>query len=261
MSLLFALASILIVYPILFVLPVGLKAKQKFLLLIISLVISLVGILSKEVFSSWQTILIMLALAGLSTILVSKRMTEHSDMASYYPRVKHSIHDLDDEEFVSNMGISIQDKIEDNEEISGHSLIDNTEKIEREGVFEQEILPFLSDRLINQIETNDIQSEEEIETFLEEIHTERLVAAAVEEDKDELKMDEIENIEDFLLEELTEISLPEEVVKVDSSNSSNHYLSEIEKLLEAEEAEDFRVTEESKTNPPLLKEIKLEELY
>jgi hypothetical protein len=261
MSLLFALASILIVYPILFVLPFGLKAKQKFILLIISLVISLVGILSKDVFSYWKTILVMVALAGLSSILVSKRMTEDSDIASHYPIVKHSIHDLDDEELVSNVEVSIHDRIEDNEELSDHSWIENTEELEQEFVIEQEILPFLSDRLINQIETNEIQSDEEIETFLEEIHTERLVAAAIEEDNDELKMDEIENLEDFLLEELTEISLPEEIEKVDSSNSSNHYLSEIEKLLEEEEAEDFRVTEEPKTNPPPLKEIKLEKLY
>jgi hypothetical protein len=76
MNFLFALVSVFIIFPILLLLPVGINAKQKFFLLMISLVISLAGILSKYVMPFWQTALLMLALSSLVSILLNKRMSE-----------------------------------------------------------------------------------------------------------------------------------------------------------------------------------------
>jgi hypothetical protein len=76
MNFLFALVSVFIIFPILLLLPVGINAKQKFSLLMISLVISLAGILSKYVMPFWQTALLMLALSSLVSILLNKRMSE-----------------------------------------------------------------------------------------------------------------------------------------------------------------------------------------
>jgi hypothetical protein len=76
MNFLFALVSVFIIFPILLLLPVRINAKQKFFLLMISLVISLAGILSKYVMPFWQTALLMIALSSLISILLSKRMSE-----------------------------------------------------------------------------------------------------------------------------------------------------------------------------------------
>jgi hypothetical protein len=76
MNFLFALVSVFIIFPILLLLPVRINAKQKFFLLMISLVISLAGILSKYVMPFWQTALLMIALSSSISILLNKRMSE-----------------------------------------------------------------------------------------------------------------------------------------------------------------------------------------
>jgi membrane protein implicated in regulation of membrane protease activity len=262
MNIIFALVSVIIVLPIILLIPLRINVKQKLFLFIIALLISLVGITSQNLFPVWQSLLIMVALASLATILVSKRMpvsevskTEHLNVTNLitnnHTTVKNSIIE-ETKDFVVNEN---KQDIDDN-------LEDLTSFIEIEAVVSSDIE--VVDISENECETSDDAT---LEAIFEKLQSEQLVAVTRESNDEELNL--FEGIEE--LDDDSSISL--DFFQPESSN----YLSEIEKLLLEQEDIDtlikvekdiIQIVEEIKEpiqveerEPNQFKEIKLEKLY
>jgi hypothetical protein len=261
MNFFFALASIIILYPILLVLPFKLKAKQKFILIIISLLISITGILSRELVPFWETLLIMVALAGLASLLISNRMPENIVQVT----IDKANHAKIVNTFISNDLVHNQSIIEDEE----HSTRVKTKVVgvvsDKDTMLEEvallaDVEPYVSDNFIEIMdEDNNINNPANLKPIYEEFHSNLYVAATIESgDEDLLKFEDLE-----------ELDVSGEAIEINTPVYS-HYLSEIEKLLQEEENENDSFidekekqtqVDETKNNPVKMKEIKLEKLY
>jgi hypothetical protein len=266
MNFFFALASICILYPILLVLPFNLNAKQKLILILISFLISITGILSIDVFPLWQTLLIMVVLAGLASILVGKRMPEDIahvtiDHANYAKVVNTTIA----KDLVQNQSTFEKEehftRVEETKVVGVVS--DEDEETIEDAILEElallaEVQPYVSDNFLEIIgEENTINNPASLESVYEELQPNIYAAATIEsDDLDLLKFEEIEEQDDS--EEAMKLNIP----------ISLHYLSEIEKLLQEEENDSNiaqKVNElplvETRKEPVKRNEIKLEKLY
>jgi hypothetical protein len=265
MNTLFAIIAFILIYLIIWIIPFRIKAKQKFLLLIIALFISLTGIASKNILPFWQTIVIMVALAGLASILISKRMENIEDSVpssqkkenTYFESIStiNSTIDQDEKVIEEEKVFFLNEKDEIIEDLKDTSLAIEVE----------------SDHLIvgniqEKITLNEIEDDDVIDTIYDELQAELYVASTLEYNE---KLEGIEGLiefEEFSLEEaeLTNGNISQNnTITLDSFQ----YLSEIEKLLKEEENESLIVIEEKvkavseKEQPIDIKKIKLEKLY
>jgi hypothetical protein len=250
MNIVFALVSVIILYPILFVLPFRIKAKQKLFLLIISLLISIVGILSVNLIPFWQTLVLMGALAGLASIFVSKRMPENTvkipdERNEFFQKKRlfnkeHSTNEQSNLYELNELANIKVEPVEDMEDLA--STFD--------------IEPFDTVNLDENIEQIENSVEEIYDSLYEELHSDLFAAATLEKIEEDDDIEKLENIEENI--KIIDIDQPE----------SKQYLSEIEKLLLEEEFNSL-IEKEEKVNPIVRikdvpvqkKEIKLEELY
>jgi hypothetical protein len=273
MNIIFALASIIIVYPILSALPLRITAKQRFLIIGISLIISITGIVSLDLLATWQALLLMVALAFLVTILISKRIPEE-EVKTVETHIQESRlsspKDVNEEDSLIVKTIS-------NKENGQNEIAEDVNFEEEEGLEElASILQFdtqVSNSKINEDEIKD----EEIEDYLNnELQSHLYVAASVESDledviayKNVIELDSVNQSDEF--EDLIELEgfndgkeLNEDKAATEMDTSS--YLSEIEKLLLEEEIDSLL----DKEDKPMLKaeekekttkEFKLDKLY
>jgi hypothetical protein len=265
MNILFALLSIIIIYPIIFVLPIGIKGKPKLFLLMISISISILGILSKNIIPLWQTILIMGALAGLSTILISKRMTEDipvksTDQKDFLPTKVFNDSNLMEEK--SNHDDSTLVLVNEKKDFVEDLFQQEEEEFDFD--FDVEHEPLVSVIPDNILDLNEILDEQSLEFLYEELNASSYEAAVAQEPE--------ESIFEFEeLEELVEMQEFENPIEPDGSQDkveqpvTSQYLSEIEKLLLDEEENESLIETSSTPNNVVkekpLKEIKLEKLY
>jgi hypothetical protein len=265
MNTLFAIIAFILIYPIIWIMPFRIKAKQKFLLLIIALFISLTGIASKNILPFWQTIVIMVALAGLASILISKRMENIEDSVpssqkkenTYFESIStiNSTIDQDEKVIEEEKVFFLNEKDEIIEDLKDTSLAIEVE----------------SDHLIvgniqEKITLNEID-DDVIDTIYDELQAELYVASTLENNEKFEGIEGLIEFEEFSFEE------PEltngKISKIDPVTvESSQYLSEIEKLLQEEENESLIVLEEEKVKTVsdkeqliAIKEIKLEKLY
>jgi hypothetical protein len=251
MNIVFALVSMIVVYPILLVLPIRFNAKQKLIIVFISLFISMAGIISVNLFQLWQALIIMGVLAGVASILLSKRMPENEGQI-----LMNHEDPIEDKDFINNGDLvnddSNVDVIKERFRVQKELVEDNEmDEVDWMVQSESEFLENVTES-IEQVET---RVEESIESLYEELHSELFVAASLD------SLEEI-NIED-------KEPLVEDIKSIDTDNlSSLDYLSEIEKLLQEEEI-DSLLEEANKGKPVVkvendsshIKEIKLEKLY
>lgn len=251
MKIVFALVSIIIVYPILFVLPVRINVKQKLLLLIISLLISLLGTFSVNIIPFWQTLLLMVALAGLASILVSKRMPENNVKISdereellQEPRLFINEHLNNEQPDLNQINEKISLKVED-------------KKATVDLVAITDIEPLVIGNMTETIAQTDNLVEETYESLYDELHSDLFVAATIELENEEIEMEMLDNKE-------------ENINSLDINQlESLQYLSEIEKLLLEEEINSLIEKKEEKVTPLVgekeiltqNREVKLEKLY
>ena len=73
-GLIWAAVSLVLLVPVLFILPLGLKMKGKFILLAASFLIAIVGILAQHTLPLWQAGLIVVLLAFLTAYLLDQRV-------------------------------------------------------------------------------------------------------------------------------------------------------------------------------------------
>lgn len=73
-SLIFAFVSLVLLVPILFILPLGLKARGKVTVIVSSFLLAIIGFLAEKTFSVWQSSLIVVLLALLTAYIMDKRL-------------------------------------------------------------------------------------------------------------------------------------------------------------------------------------------
>jgi hypothetical protein len=270
MNLIFALASILLVYPILSVLPLKMSAKQRLIIVGVSLIISVTGILAMELFATWQSLLLMFALVFLVSLLISKRIPEEVVKTLKPVPEESSIMNQEevseDNSLIETTIVNIENKLDE--------LIDEEEDMaEINSILNFD--PIVTSSNINDLEDNDLLL---VDYLSEELQSHLYVAAAVESDLEDLIANEtdyeidrdiqtedllvVENQDDQKLEEDQNL---EEVKGIREPDTSS-YLSEIEKLLLEEEQESLPDKEENMINKTEEKiesttNFKLEKLY
>jgi hypothetical protein len=248
MNIIFALASMLIIYPLIFILPLRISSKHKLILMIVALLISMVGILSENLIPIWQRLLLMVALASLVSIFVTKRMPELEVIDS----IKH-------DEILQNTKLYTTETL-NNEVLNIQKLNQHIEPVEEiimeESISRHDIKPIVSDNTARTEEQTEISVEEPLEPLLEELNYDLFVAATLESLEEEIDYEEFEKKEEAI------------ELKVKDQLESSQYLSEIEKLLQEEEFESLLEKEEKvnpivrvQNEPSQIKEIKLEKLY
>jgi hypothetical protein len=263
MDILLTLVATIIIYPIIFILPFGMKAKQKLLLLTISLLISTMGILSLNIIPFWQSLIMMVALAGLATIILRNRLKEQKEH-NHVIKVERKVVDYASNKSIQPVTIieNIVGKTEESKE--------NVQDIVDSNVI---VIPLITQaQELEEItfEPDLLEDEMQLETLFEEIHANKYVAASIELDDD---MEEIEFLKEFEpFEELDKFDETDDQIEIEDNTpiEPTHYLSEIERLLQEDEMdslieleerniEDKKVEGDSVT--PQLKEFKLEKLY
>ena len=73
--LIFALVSLIILFPIIYFLPLKISSRGKIVVIAVSFCISLIGLFTKFLFQVWQSVLLLVALILLVTIIFKKRFT------------------------------------------------------------------------------------------------------------------------------------------------------------------------------------------
>jgi hypothetical protein len=277
MNILFALLAVLIIYPILHFIPVKMTAKQKFTLLIVALVISLIGIFVNTVIPLWQSALLMAAFAGLASMFMGKRMIEPIERGEFIINddleevvERDSIHlfphesDLDERDFRISMETNPSPVVQKEENLT-ENLADDTDlfelasllekqnskgdEIQLEKVSDNESSPSSVEHLVTGFDRFEDELEEiTISTnVLEEI-------GYVESDASDNTIAELEDWSNLTVEKVT-IDIEEQLK--DDDNDTSDYLSEIEKLLFDEEAD--ALDKKTKGNS-ISKEFTLEKL-
>jgi hypothetical protein len=270
MNIIFALASIILVYPILAVLPLRITAKQRFLIIGISLIISITGILALDLFAAWQALLLMVALAFLVTILISKRIPEE-EVKTVATHIQESR--LGSPKDVVEEDSGIVKTISNNE----NEIAEDVNFEEEEGLEELASMIQIDTQVTNCKIDEDGIKDEDIEDYLNnELQSHLYVAASVESDIEDviayeniIELDSVKQSEEF--EDLKELEgfndckeLNEDKAATEMDTSS--YLSEIEKLLLEEEIESLQDKEDksmlkAEEKERSTKEFKLDKLY
>lgn len=228
MNILFALVSIFFIYPILYFLPVRMNGKQKFFLLMLSLFIALTGILSINILPLWQTMLMMLALVGLLTIVINKRMPET------IPYENNTL---------------IDNQLELRElHVSKSLLNDSALDVPKIHIY-QEHLEKVEDEIIDDYLKEDISKFEE---FLDPQFLEKSEVIF-----EEFEIHEDNPTIDSFYEELETNLFVESKEKLE--DEMDEYLSDIERLLKEEEIETSMIKADLPTSD--LKKMKLEKLF
>ena len=73
-SLLFALISIVILFPILYFLPIGITNRGKMTIVVVTFFIVALGLLASPLFPLWQTILVEVLIVAIATYLLDKKL-------------------------------------------------------------------------------------------------------------------------------------------------------------------------------------------
>ena len=209
----FAFIAIILLIPILYLLPIGINQKGKFIIIGVSFLLAVVGLLVNSLFSLWQTALVLLFLSMASTYLLAKKL-------SFFFYKTSSANEMDEPALPFEIQEKERVQVEGaNEEEMEEQLIEkqnvedfidptdgigNQETADNENVHESissdddtiDILPF-GDRS----EANDKHTEAEIVENQKELHTKDF------QNSENLQVDEDGNDDiDFLENRVTRIN-------------------------------------------------------
>jgi len=205
-----ALLSLIIVVPVMYLLPLGLSNRGKFIIIGLALCVSAIGILSRELFPIWQSILIMLLFLIIASYFLMKNW---SNVLFELP-----------EEVAESVIENVQETIEAKDrKATTNSVIE-----------EEDIMTYVSD----------IKSEE----FL--INEENVTLDKTADSLDvDLDLDVIEKLELTEQEEEIYPSVEEQEIldkELDDEAVEKSYLAEIEKMLEEDASPVIDLIEERK---------------
>ncbi len=220
-SLIFGLVSLVVLIPLLMFLPLGLKAKGKFTIIVVSFLIAILGILAKNTFSLWQSGLMVVLLAFLAAYIMDKR-SGSTLFVHIMPEKKVSM---------------VEDK----------AVEENTIKLE-------ETEPILPEFIPDPMEVNQNIEQEALkpEPYVEKIDFENEDLLTKEEvittnNTDFSSDDELEADISFLMnrEVLDDENLE---INTDESTNSLNYMEEIEKLLAADVEIEDKASQQQQSN-------------
>ncbi|MBP2240598.1 hypothetical protein J2Z40_001155 [Cytobacillus eiseniae] len=203
---LFAIASLILVVPIIYFLPLGLTKKGKIIVVSVSFVLSLIGVSANSLFEWWKLALLVFVLVILSSYLLDRKMKDLFLVSEH----DNAINQLD---FTSPpVEISLE---KERNEIEESNYQDNMANMSH---FEEEI------EEIN-VENEDAHYVESSEISIIDNQEEDLLAELFLDTEIIKKMDE--ESEHVLIEEETSNHSSIEIV----DNTDNGYLSELEKMM------------------------------
>jgi hypothetical protein len=256
MNILFAFLAVLIIYPILHFIPVKMTAKQKFTILMVALVISLIGIFVNTVIPFWQSALLMAAFAGLASMFMGERMTEpiergefilNDDLEDVVERDSIQLFphesDLDVSDFRISMETNSSPVVQKEENLTENfaddtDLFELTSLLEKQNSQSEEIqFETLSDNesrpsSVESLVTDFVHFEDELEEIT--INTNMIEEIGyVESDASANTIAELEEWSNHTVE-IANFDIDE---RLKDDDHTSDYLSEIEKLLYDEEAD------------------------
>lgn len=226
-----ALVSLIILVPIIYFLPLGLKVSGKLILIFISFCIANIGLLAKNTFPLWQSGLLVLVLVLLVAYILDKRLGR----AIYLTDQNGIDEDANINEFETKKEESILAK-----QVIDENLIEenrNTDVTHSESEQKEEEIVQLEDEYLEEIFFEDEkkgtenETSEEIADIITEV-TPPLDDVEIIEDLDMEEMDEDLSslLDQSTLEDLREVDGDSEV-----EDKESQFLSEIEMLLEENE--------------------------
>ncbi|MFE8696893.1 hypothetical protein ACFYKT_11165 [Cytobacillus sp. FJAT-53684] len=278
---LLAFASLILVVPLVYFLPLGLTKKGKLLIIAVSFLLALIGLSGNAIFDWWQSVLLIFSLVVLSSYLLDKKMkhlilidqeegTKSSfDTPAHLEDLPDNVHmldgigqiDFEDEKIEDIAGVGEEEQIK--EEIDNDELfvIDEYEKIIESSVdphanleIEEEIIEPLFNKN-NDVEVDD--KIEEIESIVElgyMSELEKLILDSSEESLPSINESEVEEEQNKLIsinlekeanehdDEFLEILSEFESVKQEAAST-------IELLVDIPVAEEKELEEFNKENP------------
>lgn len=224
---LFALASLIILVPLLYILPIGFSKKGKFIIITTSFLLATLGLLANMIFVWWQIALLILTLVILSSFLLEKKIhhllfveqvdgTVKSDATSDY---------LPEENLQDNLN-----KVDDQNKLSVESEVLEEKVLYSKG----DVVTFHNEQTINSVHDSLVAVHNDDETsndeVVEEITNEAVIEPlAILEENDELE--QLLEISPINLEqkEIVEDTF-EETIEIEN-DANLGYMSELEKLI------------------------------
>lgn len=232
-----ALVSLVILVPIIYFLPLGLKVGGKIILIVLSFCIANIGILAKNNFPLWQSVLLVLLLLILVSYILDKRLGKALYLAN-------------DQEIEEEIGNTAPKAVKLSSRLSESSVDDSKAILKMEELSnlssppdkQENLKPANDDIYLEEIVFEDEKDSEQNDQSNEEKHN-KPMEAETESNEEVLQEEE--------LSELMERSEPKELndedgqKEVPSDDNEVHYMAEIEKLIEEDEEFDNLVLEDS----------------
>lgn len=224
---LFALASLIIIVPLLHILPLGFSRKGKFIIIATSFSLATLGLLANTILGLWQIALLILTLVIISSFLLDRKI-HHLLFVEQVDGIEKSVvisDYLSKDHLQDNLN-----KVDDQNKLSVESEVLEEKVLYSEG----EVVAFHNEQTINfdhdshiAVQTdNETSNDEEVEEITKEADVEPL---ALLEENDELEQ----------LLEISSINLEQEEIVEDTveatieieNDADLDYMSELEKLI------------------------------
>ncbi|EOR25506.1 hypothetical protein A499_05086 [Niallia nealsonii AAU1] len=263
-----ALLSLVIVVPVMYLLPLGLSNRGKFITIGLALCVSAIGILSRELFPIWQSILIMLLFLIIASYFLmknwSKVLFELSEEVaeSVTENVQETI-EVKDSKATTNSVIEEEDIITYVSNINSEEILINEENVTLDKTVDSLDVELDLD-VIEKLELTEqeeaiypsVEEQEILDKELDDEAVEKSYLAEIEKMLDEDASPVIDLIEDRKEDEIEEIPFPiyeeSEVAVSSEKNEQEQHLDDLsldvlaevdienEKILEQENIEELQ---------------------
>lgn len=263
-----ALLSLVIVVPVMYLLPLGLSNRGKFITIGLALCVSAIGILSRELFPIWQSILIMLLFLIIASYFLmknwSKVLFELSEEVaeSVIENVQETI-EVKDSKATTNSVIEEEDIITYVSNINSEEILINEENVTLDKTVDSLDVELDLD-VIEKLELTEqeeaiypsVEEQEILDKELDDEAVEKSYLAEIEKMLDEDASPVIDLIEERKEDEIEEIPFPiyeeSEVAVSSEKNEQEQHLDDLsldvlaevdiedEKILEQENIEELQ---------------------
>lgn len=263
-----ALLSLVIVVPVMYLLPLGLSNRGKFITIGLALCVSAIGILSRELFPIWQSILIMLLFLIIASYFLMKNWSNvlfelSEEVAeSVTENVQETI-EVKDSKATTNSVIEEEDIITYVSNINSEEILINEENVTLDKTVDSLDVELDLD-VIEKLELTEqeeaiypsVEEQEILDKELDDEAVEKSYLAEIEKMLDEDASPVIDLIEDRKEDEIEEIPFPiyeeSEVAVSSEKNEQEQHLDDLsldvlaevdienEKILEQENIEELQ---------------------
>ncbi|MDU1844166.1 MAG: hypothetical protein E6778_01340 [Niallia nealsonii] len=274
-----ALLSLVIVVPVMYLLPLGLSNRGKFIIIGLALCVSAIGILSRELFPIWQSILIMLLFLIIASYFLMKNWSNvlfelSEEVAeSVTENVQETI-EVKDSKATTNSVIEEEDIITYVSNINSEEILINEENVTLDKTVDSLDVELDLD-VIEKLELTEqeeaiypsVEEQEILDKELDDEAVEKSYLAEIEKMLDEDASPVIDLIEERKEDEIEEIPFPiyeeSEVAVSSEKNEQEQHLDDLSLDVLAEvDIEDEKILEQgdSKENIEELQDFSAKEM-